>query len=52
MPRVPPSTCELLADHGHEAITPTDLGAHNLPDNPRIEIAGTEGPGAGDLAPP
>ncbi len=52
---LPPSTCGLLADRDHEAITPTDLGAHNLSDDTLIEIAGTEGwvvvtENAGDLA--
>lgn len=39
---LPPSTCGLLIDRDHEAITPTDLGAHNLPDDTLIEIAGTD----------
>jgi hypothetical protein len=39
---LPPSTCGLLIDRGHEAITPTDLGAHSLPDDTLIEIAGTD----------
>lgn len=40
---LPPDTCELLATRGHTAVTPTDLGAHNLPDDTLIEIAGTDG---------
>ena len=40
---LPPSTCGLLVDRAHEAITPTDLGAHNPPDDTLIEIAGTDG---------
>jgi hypothetical protein len=40
---LPPPTCGLLADRAHVAITPTDLGAHNLPDDTLIEIAGTDG---------
>jgi hypothetical protein len=39
---LPPSTCGLLVDRGHEAITPTDLGAHSLSDDTLIEIAGTD----------
>lgn len=40
---LPPDTCRLLVDRDHEAVTPTDLGAHNLPDDTLIEIAGTGG---------
>ena len=40
---LPPATSVLLVDRGHEAITPSDLGAHNLPDETLIEIAGTHG---------
>ena len=39
---LPPSTSGLLVDRGHEAITPTDLGAHSLSDDMLIEIAGTD----------
>lgn len=40
---LPPDTCELLRERGHEAVTPTDLGAHNLPDGILIELAGADG---------
>lgn len=40
---LPPDTCGLLAAQGHEAVTPTDLGSHNLPDDTLIELAGVEG---------
>ena len=39
---LPPSTCGLLADGGHEAITPTDLGAHSPSDDVLIDIAGRD----------
>jgi hypothetical protein len=39
---LPPSTCGLLVDRGHDAITPTGLGAHALSDDTLIEIAGTD----------
>lgn len=39
---LPPETCDLLTARGHDAITPTGLGAHNLPDDTLIEIAGTD----------
>jgi hypothetical protein len=37
---LPPSTCGLLVDQDHEAITPTDLGAHSLSDDRLIETHG------------
>ena len=37
------NSCDLLTARGHDAVTPADLGAHNLPDDTLIEIAGTEG---------
>jgi hypothetical protein len=40
---LPPATCDRLADHGHEAVTPADLGAHNLPDPVLIELASASG---------
>ena len=39
---LPPDTCELLRERGHDAVTPTDLGAHNLPDETLIELAGAD----------
>ncbi|HEX9766786.1 MAG TPA: DUF5615 family PIN-like protein [Nitriliruptorales bacterium] len=39
---LPPHTCDLLVDRDHEAVTPADLGAHNLPDDTLIEIAGAD----------
>ena len=39
---LPPSICELLAQHGHDAVTPTDLGAHNLSDEEIIAAASEE----------
>jgi len=40
---LPPDTCELLRERGHEVVTPTDLGAHNLPDETLVELAGADG---------
>ena len=40
---LPPQTAEHLRDAGHEAVTPTDLGAHNLADDVLIHIASAEG---------
>lgn len=40
---LPPGTCELLRERGHDAVTPTELGAHNLPDETLIELAGADG---------
>lgn len=40
---LPPDACDLLVDRDHEAVTPTHLGAHNLPDDTLIEIAGADG---------
>lgn len=40
---LPPGTCGLLLRRDHDAVTPTDLGAHNLPDDTLIEIAGADG---------
>ncbi|MGI9017146.1 MAG: DUF5615 family PIN-like protein [Euzebya sp.] len=36
---LPPLTCALLSERGHEAVTPLDLGAHNLPDDTIIQLA-------------
>ena len=39
---LPPDICTMLRERGHDAVTPTDLGAHNLPDDTLIEHAGAE----------
>lgn len=39
---LPPSVTEILADLGHDAVTPAQLGAHNLPDDILITIAAAE----------
>lgn len=39
---LPPGTAELLSTIGHDATTPTKLGAHNLPDDVLIELAAAE----------
>jgi uncharacterized protein with PIN domain len=36
---LPPRTAELLGAAGHEAVTPAQLGAHNLPDDELIRLA-------------
>lgn len=38
----PPSVVELLAELGHDGVTPSMLGAHNLPDDLLVQIASTE----------
>lgn len=40
---LPPSTCALLTERGHDAVTPVDLGAHNLPDRVIVELAAAQG---------
>jgi predicted nuclease of predicted toxin-antitoxin system len=40
---LPPMVAELLQASGHDATTPTKLGAHNLPDEVLIELATGEG---------
>ena len=40
---LPPRVSELLQDAGHDAVTPRDLGGHNLSDQQLIELAGQEG---------
>lgn len=40
---LPPSACQLLAARGHDAITPSERGAHNLPDSVVVEVADAEG---------
>lgn len=39
---LPPDTAELLAGAGHDATTPVQLGAHNLPDETLIALAAAE----------
>jgi len=39
---LPPQLVDQLAELGHDAVTPVDLGAHNLPDEALIQIAGAE----------
>jgi len=39
---LPPQTAELLAAGGHDATTPAQLGAHNLPDDTLVTLAGAE----------
>lgn len=40
---LPPETAERLKTSGHDATTPADLGAHNLPDEVLIELAAADG---------
>jgi hypothetical protein len=39
---LPPRTSELLAAAGHDANTPTQLGAHNLPDDRLAQLASAD----------
>lgn len=39
---LPPATAELLAAAGHDATTPAQLGAHNLPDDTLIALVAAE----------
>lgn len=39
---LPPHTAELLAATGHDATTPLQLGAHNLPDDTLIALAAAD----------
>lgn len=39
---LPPDAAELLAAAGHDATTPTHLGAHNLPDDTLIALAAAD----------
>jgi hypothetical protein len=36
---LPPDAARRLNEAGHDAVTPSELGAHNLPDDVLIEIA-------------
>jgi hypothetical protein len=38
----PPRVVQLLNEGGHDAVSPADIGAHNLPDDVLIEVASTE----------
>ncbi len=40
---LPPSVADMLNDGGHDATMPERLGAHNLPDDVLIVLAGAEG---------
>ena len=40
---LPPDICAMLRERGHDAVTPTDLGAYNLPDDTLIEHARADG---------
>jgi hypothetical protein len=39
---LPPRVAELLGEHGHDAMTPTRLGAHNLPDDVLVQLAAAD----------
>ncbi len=39
----PPSMVELLNELDHDAVTPSMLGAHNLPDDVLVQVASAEG---------
>jgi hypothetical protein len=39
---LPPRTADLLQAAGHEATTPSRLGAHNLPDDVLVQLAAGE----------
>jgi Domain of unknown function (DUF5615) len=38
----PPRAAELLTAAGHDAITPAQLGAHNLPDETLVQLAAAD----------
>lgn len=40
---LPPQVAELLNAAGHEATTPSQLGAHDLPDDVLVELAAADG---------
>jgi len=40
---LPPQVAELLNAAGHDATTPSQLGAHNLPDDMLVQLAAAEG---------
>ena len=39
---LPPAVADLLAERGHDAITPAEMGAHNLSDDVLIELASAD----------
>ena len=40
---LPPRVAKLLVSAGHDAVTPAQLGAHNLPDDELVRLATIEG---------
>jgi hypothetical protein len=40
---LPPRVAELLNEAGHDATTPSALGAHNLPDDVLVQLAAADG---------
>jgi hypothetical protein len=40
---LPPQVADLLGAAGHDATTPAGLGAHNLPDDVLVQLAGADG---------
>jgi uncharacterized protein with PIN domain len=40
---LPPWVAELLNEAGHDATTPSELGAHNLPDDMLVQLAAADG---------
>jgi uncharacterized protein with PIN domain len=39
---LPPQVAELLRTAGHDAVTPSQLGAHNLPDEVLVQLAAVD----------
>lgn len=39
---LPPAAVALLGELGHDATTPAQLGAHDLPDDVLVQLAGAE----------
>lgn len=39
---LPPAVAQLLVAAGHDATTPTQVGAHNLPDETLIQLAASD----------
>lgn len=40
---LPPQVADRVHEYGHDATTPTRLGAHNLPDDVLVQLATAEG---------
>lgn len=40
---LPPTVADILERAGHQATTPYMLGAHNLPDDVLVQLAGADG---------